>query len=198
MESNYLAISIGHQSMFLKNVLFKPFLGKGWWEFKHPLLRSGSSSNYWGLTHIQTFFEVRRRKNSEEQENKFLNPDQWSGKGPPESWLAILGCKHAPDFEKIRSSIPELWQGQCIIYAELKPQEACCSPKGITRENLRQKLLIKKLKTHWDSKVICSENCDFGGDRTRNRAIFKKTLAKKAVQRKGQKVLRKSLQTSAE
>ena len=124
MESNYLAISIGHQSMFLKNVLFKPFLGKGWWEFKHPLLRSGSSSNYWGLTHIQTFFEVRRRKNSEEQENKFLNPDQWSGKGPPESWLAILGCKHAPDFEKIRSSIPELWQGQCIIYAELKPQEA--------------------------------------------------------------------------
>ena len=149
-----------------------------------------------------------------EKLNKFLNLDlsQWCGEeaawvegnpwgGDWPSWVVNMLLT----LRKIRSTsrpktelIPELWQGQCIIYAELKPQEACCSPKGITRENLRQKLLIKKLKTHWDSKVICSENCDFGGDRTRNRAIFKKTLAKKAVQRKGQKVLRKSLQTSAE
>ena len=153
-----------------------------------------------------------------EKLNKFLNLDlsQWCGEeaawvegnpwgGDWPSWVVNMLLT----LRKIRSTsrpktelIPELWQGQCIIYAELKPQEACCSPKGITRENLRQKLLIKKLKTHWDSTVICflknSENCDFGGDRTRNRAIFKKTLAKKAVQRKGQKVLRKSLQTSAE
>ena len=26
------------------------------------MLRSGSSSNFWGLTHIQTFFEVREEK----------------------------------------------------------------------------------------------------------------------------------------
>ena len=51
------------------------------------------------------------------------------GKGPLVGWLAIPGCKHAPDFEKIRSTssiIPELWQGQCIIYGELKPQVARC------------------------------------------------------------------------
>ena len=47
-----------------------------------------------------------------EKLNKFLNLDlsQWCGSfwEPPGRWLAILGCKHAPDFEKIRSSSQSL------------------------------------------------------------------------------------------
>ena len=84
-----------------------------------------------------------------EKLNKFLNLDlsQWCGSfrnpwgGDWPSWvvnmlLTLRKFVQAALPHRVRLNwtaallIPELWQGQCIIYAELKPQEAvaCCSP----------------------------------------------------------------------